>query len=92
MARATPIMLSTDESVARTEQISSEKPAQWIHQELRKRETIEAWLLDLRDVPMPFFDQPLPPAVPGRPPYEHDVVKKSTDEIAASDAFVFVLP
>src|SRR5437588_5163186 len=54
----------------------SEKPAQWILQELRKREAIEARLLDLRDFPMPFFDQPMPPAMPGRPPYEHDVVKK----------------
>jgi hypothetical protein len=60
----------------------SEKPAQWILQELRKREAIEARLLDLRDFPMPFFDQPLPPAMPGRPPYEHDVVKKWTAQIA----------
>jgi NAD(P)H-dependent FMN reductase len=36
----------------------SEKPAQWILQELRKKEAIEARLLDLRDFPMPFFDQP----------------------------------
>jgi NAD(P)H-dependent FMN reductase len=70
----------------------SEKPAQWIFQELRKREGIEARLLDLRDFPMPFFDQPLPPAMPGRPSYEHDVVKKWTAEIAASDGFVFVTP
>src|SRR6266704_946510 len=70
----------------------SEKPAQWILQELRKREAIEARLLDLRDFPMPFFDQPLPPAMPGRPPYEHDVVKKWTAQIAASDGFVFVTP
>src|SRR6516165_7238121 len=39
---------------------------------------------------MPFFDQPLPPAMPGRPPYEHDVVKKWTAQIGASDGFVFV--
>src|SRR4249920_973191 len=52
----------------------SEKPAQWILQQLHKREGIEAQLLDLRDFPMPFFDQPVPPAMPGRPPYEHDVV------------------
>ena len=45
----------------------SEKPAQWIHQELQKRQAIAARLLDLRDFPMPFFDQPLPPAMPGRP-------------------------
>ena len=41
---------------------------------------------------MPFFDQPLPPAIPGRPPYEHDVVQKWTGQIAASDGFVFVTP
>jgi len=35
----------------------SEKPAQWILQQLQKREGIEAQLLDLRDFPMPFFDQ-----------------------------------
>src|ERR1700721_3884896 len=70
----------------------SEKPAQWMLQELRKREGIEARLLALRDFPMPFFDQPLPPAMPGRPPYEHDVVKKWTAAIAASDSFVFVTP
>jgi NAD(P)H-dependent FMN reductase len=70
----------------------SEKPAQWILQQLHKREGIEARLLDLRDFPMPFFDQPTPPAIPGRPPYEHEVVKKWTAQIAASDGFVFVTP
>src|ERR1700722_12833176 len=53
----------------------SEKPAQWIFHELRKREAIETRLLDLRDFPMLSSDQPLPPAMPGRPPYEHDAVK-----------------
>jgi NAD(P)H-dependent FMN reductase len=33
----------------------SEKPAQWVLQQLHKREGIEARLLDLRDFPMPFF-------------------------------------
>jgi NAD(P)H-dependent FMN reductase len=41
---------------------------------------------------MPFFDQPTPPAMPGRPPYEHEVVKKWTAQIGASDGFVFVTP
>jgi NAD(P)H-dependent FMN reductase len=68
----------------------SEKPARWILQELRKREAIEARLLDLRDFPMPFFDEPVPPAAPGRQPYKHDVVKKWTEQIAVSDGFVFV--
>src|ERR1700684_1640079 len=63
----------------------SEKPAQWILQQLHKREGIEGRLLDLRDFPMPFFDQPAPPAMPGCSPYEHEVVKKWTAQIAASD-------
>ncbi|HXA53148.1 MAG TPA: NAD(P)H-dependent oxidoreductase [Candidatus Acidoferrum sp.] len=70
----------------------SEKAARWILQHLKKREEIETRLLDLRDFPMPFFDQPLTPAMPGRPPYENDVVKRWTAEIAASDGFVFVTP
>ena len=49
-------------------------------------------LLDLRDFPMPFFDQALTPAMPGRPPYENEVVKRWTAAIAASDGFVFVTP
>jgi hypothetical protein len=44
----------------------SEKAAQWILHQLHKREGIEGQLLDLRDFPMPFFDQPTPPAMPGR--------------------------
>jgi NAD(P)H-dependent FMN reductase len=70
----------------------SEKPARWILQHLQKREGIEARLLDLREFPMPFFEQPLPPAMPGRPPYEHDVVKRWTAAIGASDGFIFVTP
>jgi NAD(P)H-dependent FMN reductase len=70
----------------------SEKPAHWILAHLKKRGGIEARLLDLRDFPMPFFDQPVPPAMPGRPPYENEVVKKWTAEIARSDGFIFVTP
>jgi NAD(P)H-dependent FMN reductase len=70
----------------------SEKPAQWIFQQLKNRGGMDAQLLDLRDFPMPFFDQPLPPAMPGRPPYENEVVKKWTAEIARSDGFIIVTP
>src|SRR4029077_8433645 len=70
----------------------SEKPARWILRHLEKRSGVEARLLDLRDFPMPFFDQPIPPAMPGRPPYENEVVKKWTAEIARSDGFIFVTP
>ena len=70
----------------------SEKPAQWIFEHLGKRKEIETRLLDLRDFPMPFFDQAVPPSMPGHPPYPNDVVQKWTAQIGASDGFVFVTP
>ena len=69
----------------------SEKPAHWIFQHLKKRD-VDARLLDLRDFPMPFFDHAVPPAMPGRAPYENEVVKKWTAAIEASDGFIFVAP
>jgi len=70
----------------------SEKPANWILQQLMRRGGIEARLLDLRDFPMPFFDQQVPPAMPGRAPYAHEVVKRWTAEVARSDGFIIVTP
>ena len=70
----------------------SEKPAKWIFQHLKKRAGVEARLLDLRDFPLPFFDQPATPAMPGRSPYKHEAVQRWTAAIAQSDSFVFVTP
>jgi NAD(P)H-dependent FMN reductase len=70
----------------------SEKPAKWILQHLKRREGVDARLVDLRDFPMPFFDQPTTPATPGRAAYRNEIVQKWTAAIAQSDAFVFVTP
>ena len=70
----------------------SEKPAKWILQHLKKRDGVDARLLDLRDFPMPFFDQPVTPATPGRPAFDNDAVQRWTAAIAQSDGFVFVTP
>src|SRR3979409_276112 len=70
----------------------SEKPAHWILRHLKKRDGIDARLLDLRDFPMPFFDQPATQAMQGLPPYKNEVVQRWTAAIAQSDGFVFVTP
>jgi NAD(P)H-dependent FMN reductase len=70
----------------------SEKPAKWIFQHLKERESVDARLLDLRDYPMPFFDQPATPAMAGRAPYKNEVVQRWTAAIAQSDGFIFVAP
>jgi NAD(P)H-dependent FMN reductase len=71
----------------------AEKPAHWIFKHVKNRSGIEAHLLDLRDFPLPFFDQRVPPAMPGRAPYAHnETVSKWTAAIGRSDAFVIVTP
>jgi NAD(P)H-dependent FMN reductase len=69
----------------------SEKPARWILEHVRQR-GVEARLLDLRDYPMPFFDEAATPATPNRAPYVNEVVRRWTAQIAAADGFVFVTP
>jgi NAD(P)H-dependent FMN reductase len=67
-----------------------DQPANWFHSRLAKRPNVTAKLLDLRDFPMPFFDQMMPPAAPGRPAYSNEVVQRWTAEIAEADAFVII--
>jgi NAD(P)H-dependent FMN reductase len=70
----------------------SEQPARWIFERLNARSGVEAQWLDLREFPMPFFDQAVLPSWPGRAPYEHAVVKRWAAEIARADGFVIVTP
>src|SRR6185503_484354 len=68
----------------------SEKPAKWILDHLKKRDGVDARLLDLRDYPMPFFDQPVTPATPGRPAFStrwfRDGLPRSRSPTASSSS------
>ncbi|QYD67185.1 NAD(P)H-dependent oxidoreductase [Paraburkholderia edwinii] len=70
----------------------AEKPANWIADHLRQHSAIDTRILDLIDFPLPMYEEPLPPAYPGRPPFTNEVVIRWTAEIAASDGFVIVTP
>jgi NAD(P)H-dependent FMN reductase len=61
----------------------SEKPARWIFEHLQKREGIEPRLLDLRDFPMPFYEDH---------PTTDQTVQRWREAIAASDAYIVVSP
>jgi NAD(P)H-dependent FMN reductase len=67
-----------------------DRPAKWIHGHLQKSGTLTARMLDLRDYPLPFFDQKLTPSNPNRPPFSNEAVRRWTAEIAAADGFIFV--
>jgi len=69
----------------------SEKPAQWIYEEAKKLDGVEAELLDLRDYPMPFFESPMSPSM-AQGKYENEVVQKWAEKIKEGDAFIIVTP
>ncbi|MBN8996296.1 MAG: NAD(P)H-dependent oxidoreductase [Rhizobiales bacterium] len=68
-----------------------EKPARWILDELNKHPDIEAELLDLKDYPLPFFDEPVSPGWISEP-YQNEVVARWTKKIGEKDGYVMVAP
>ncbi|OGG80712.1 hypothetical protein A3A39_00080 [Candidatus Kaiserbacteria bacterium RIFCSPLOWO2_01_FULL_54_13] len=69
----------------------SEYPGRWIFEVLDKREEVEAELLDLRDYPMPFFNEAETPGYKSKP-YTHESVANWTAKIAEADAYIVVSP
>lgn len=63
--------------------------AKWVAEEVRKESEVE--VLDLRDYPMPFFDEPISPRYnPARKPVPE--VQKWLDKVAEFDGYVLVTP
>ncbi len=68
-----------------------DKPAKIIFEDLKKIADVEAELLDLRDYPLPFFDEPVSPNFITEP-YSNPQVAKWTKKIAEADAYIIVTP
>lgn len=66
-----------------------EKPARWAADHLAARDDIAVETIDLRDYPLPFFEQPLPPAYTLRE-YADDAIERWGRKVDAADGFVFV--
>ncbi|HZK76445.1 MAG TPA: NAD(P)H-dependent oxidoreductase [Candidatus Kapabacteria bacterium] len=69
----------------------SEKPAQYLFEELKKKEGLEAELLDLRDWPLPFFDEPISVGA-NKGIYVNPLGKKWADKIGEGDGYIMVTP
>jgi NAD(P)H-dependent FMN reductase len=65
----------------------ADRPAEWLLQLAEKREGVACELVDLRDYPLPFFDEPKSPL---REPSKHEVAVRWARKVAELDAFVFV--
>ncbi len=65
----------------------ADKPAQWIFDLASRRTDLQPELLDLRDYPMPFFDEV---ASPAWAPSKNEVAQRWQQKIAEKDGFVFI--
>jgi NAD(P)H-dependent FMN reductase len=64
-----------------------EKPAKWIHEIAAARGDMSVELIDLRDYPMPFFDEP---ASNAWMPSKNEVAKRWQKKVAEFDGYIFV--
>lgn len=70
----------------------SEKAASYIYQEAQKREEMDVELLDLRDFPLPFYNEPVSPSMFALTNHEYadEYARKWTNKIGEGDGFIMV--
>jgi NAD(P)H-dependent FMN reductase len=69
----------------------SEKPARWIYDQSTARDGVDAELLDLRDYPLPFFEEPISPArFQGK--YPNPVAAAWAKKVDEADGYIIVSP
>ena len=64
-----------------------DKPAMWIRDLATAREDLEVELVDLRDYPMPFFNEPGSPLYA---PPKDEAARRWGRKVAELDGFIFV--
>lgn len=67
-----------------------EHPARYVYERLKQREGIDCEIVDLRDYPMPFFEEPISPKYFKEWPNE--AVAKFAAKIKEADGFIIVSP
>jgi NAD(P)H-dependent FMN reductase len=66
-----------------------EKPAQWIYEIARQRTDLLFELVDLRDYPLPFFNEPRSPAYG---PVDNEAARRWAGKLATLDGLIVVTP
>lgn len=69
-----------------------EHPAKWIVEQAKKLPDVEVTFADLRDHPLPFFNQPISPSMVKDGNYGDEAVNAWSKIVAAADAYVMVSP
>ncbi len=65
----------------------ADQPAEWINEIARARGDVDVELIDLRDYPLPFYDEPGSPAYG---PLNNEIAQKWQKKVASFDGFVFL--
>jgi len=68
---------------------SGEKVARWFMAHAQARTDLDVELVDLRDWPLPFFDQQRPPMMGG---YSDPAQQRWAEQVARADGYVLVTP
>ena len=66
-----------------------DKPAHWIHQIAKQRTDLDFELIDLRDHPLPFFNEPMSPAWA---PVKNEAAQRWADTLGTLDGLIVVTP
>ena len=69
----------------------SEKPSQWITGLAKQRADLSVETLDLRDYPLPFFEEALPPGL-AKDDYANPVVQAWRAKVLEGDGFIICSP
>lgn len=71
-----------------------EQPAKWILKLLKEKKGVESELIDLRDWPLPFFDEPVSPGTMTmlKADYVSKLGKKWAKKIGEADGYLMVVP
>ena len=66
--------------------------AQWVYENVSKRDDAHFELIDLRDYNLPLLDEPAPAAMTSPSSYTKEHTRKWSQKISSLDAFIFVSP
>jgi NAD(P)H-dependent FMN reductase len=68
-----------------------EKVAQWIFNEAQKRDDFDVEYIDLRDIPLPFFDEAVSPSY-NKGEYANPLGAEWAKRVGTADGYIFVTP
>ncbi len=71
---------------------TSERVAPWVLKQVKKVGGIDAEVLDLRDYPMPFYEDATTPSQIKDSAYKNEVVRKWAAKIKEADAYIVIAP